>query len=58
MLAESPKEVESYRGGKVTLMGWFVGQVMRKMRGKADPNVVRAVMEELLGEENSRSVDE
>ncbi len=48
MLAENPKEVGTYRGGKVTLMGWFVGQVMRKMRGKADPNVVRSVLEELL----------
>ena len=48
VLAESAKEVETYRAGKVTLMGWFVGQVMRKMRGKSDPNVVRAVLEELL----------
>ena len=48
VLAESPKEVETYQAGKVTLMGWFVGQVMRKMRGKSDPNVVRAVLEELL----------
>jgi aspartyl-tRNA(Asn)/glutamyl-tRNA(Gln) amidotransferase subunit B len=29
-------------------MGWFVGQVMRKMRGKADPNLARRVLEELL----------
>ena len=49
VLAESPKEVETYRAGKVTLMGWFTGQVMRKMRGKSDPNVVRTVLEELLG---------
>jgi aspartyl-tRNA(Asn)/glutamyl-tRNA(Gln) amidotransferase subunit B len=48
VVAEAPKEVESYRGGKVTLMGWFVGQVMRKMRGKADPNLARAILEELL----------
>jgi aspartyl-tRNA(Asn)/glutamyl-tRNA(Gln) amidotransferase subunit B len=48
VLAESPREVEAYRGGKETLMGWFVGQVMRKMRGKADPNIARQVLEELL----------
>jgi aspartyl-tRNA(Asn)/glutamyl-tRNA(Gln) amidotransferase subunit B len=48
VLAESPKEVESYRGGKVTLMGWFVGQVMKKMRGKADPALARKILEELL----------
>lgn len=49
VLAESPKEVASYRGGKVTLMGWFVGQVMRKMRGKADAALAKTILEELLG---------
>ena len=49
VIAESPKEVESYRGGKTTLMGWFVGQVMKKMRGKADPSLARKILEELLG---------
>ncbi len=48
VLAESPKEVESYKAGKVTLMGWFVGQVMRKMRGKADATLARTILEELL----------
>lgn len=48
VLAENPKEVEAFKGGKDTLMGWFVGQVMRKMRGKADPNIARQVLEELL----------
>jgi aspartyl-tRNA(Asn)/glutamyl-tRNA(Gln) amidotransferase subunit B len=49
LLAANPKEVEAYRAGKVTLMGWFVGQVMREMRGKADAAVARKVLEELLG---------
>ena len=49
VLDENPKEVESYRAGKVTLMGWFVGQVMRKMRGKADPGLAKGILEELLG---------
>ena len=49
VIAENPKETESYKAGKVTLMGWFVGQVMRKMRGKADPNLARTILEELLG---------
>jgi aspartyl-tRNA(Asn)/glutamyl-tRNA(Gln) amidotransferase subunit B len=48
VLAESPKEVESYKAGKATLMGWFVGQVMRKMRGKADPQAAKTILEELL----------
>lgn len=49
IVAENPGEVESYRSGKVTLIGWFVGQVMRKMGGKADAQKARAVLEELLG---------
>lgn len=48
VLAESPKEVESYKGGKITLSGWFVGQVMKKMRGKADPALARTILDELL----------
>ena len=50
ILDASPKEVQSYKTGKVSLMGWFVGQVMRQMRGKADPNLTRAVLEELLSQ--------
>lgn len=48
VINESPNEVTSFKGGKETLMGWFVGQVMRKMRGKADPNIARQILEELL----------
>ena len=48
VIAESPKEVESYKAGKVTLMGWFVGQVMKKMRGKADASLARQILEDLL----------
>jgi aspartyl-tRNA(Asn)/glutamyl-tRNA(Gln) amidotransferase subunit B len=48
VLTESPQEVASFRAGKVTLMGWFVGQVMKKMRGKADPQVVKTALEEML----------
>lgn len=48
VLTESPGEVASYQSGKVTLMGWFVGQVMKKMRGKADPQLTRKILEELL----------
>jgi aspartyl-tRNA(Asn)/glutamyl-tRNA(Gln) amidotransferase subunit B len=48
VLAENPDQVASYRNGKVTLIGWFVGQVMRKSRGKADPQLVRATLERLL----------
>lgn len=50
VLQESPNEAAAYRSGKVTLMGWFVGQVMKAMRGKADPQIARTIMEELLNE--------
>jgi aspartyl-tRNA(Asn)/glutamyl-tRNA(Gln) amidotransferase subunit B len=49
VLAENPEQVAIYKSGKTTLIGWFVGQVMKKMRGKADPQVARALLEELLG---------
>jgi len=48
VLAENPKEVASYKAGKTTLSAWFVGQVMRKMRGKADAALSRSILEELL----------
>jgi aspartyl-tRNA(Asn)/glutamyl-tRNA(Gln) amidotransferase subunit B len=48
IVAENPKEVESYKSGKVGLMGWFVGQLMKKMGGKADAPKARAIFEELL----------
>ncbi len=48
VLDENPAEVASYKGGKETLIGWFVGQVMRKTRGKADAKMARAILEELL----------
>jgi len=43
-MAASPNETASYKAGKVTLIGWFVGQVMKEMRGKADPQMARKIM--------------
>jgi aspartyl-tRNA(Asn)/glutamyl-tRNA(Gln) amidotransferase subunit B len=45
---ENPDQVAVYRGGKATLIGWFVGQVMRASGGKAEPNRVRQILEEML----------
>lgn len=44
----SPQETASFKAGKVTLIGWFVGQVMKKMQGKADAALARKIFEELL----------
>jgi aspartyl-tRNA(Asn)/glutamyl-tRNA(Gln) amidotransferase subunit B len=53
-LKANPGEVESYRAGKASLIGWFVGQVMRSMQGKADPSQARAILEELLKNDNNQ----
>jgi len=49
VLAASPKEVESYRGGKTGLLSFFVGQVMKESRGKANPKIVQEVLSKKLG---------
>jgi len=48
VVKENPDQVATYQGGKTSIIGWFVGQVMKKSRGKADPQVVKAMLEELL----------
>ena len=48
VLAEFPNEVASYKAGKVTLIGWFTGAVMKKMRGQADAALAKKILEELL----------
>ncbi len=48
VLSRHPDEVASYRAGKETLLQWFVGQVMRATRGKANPQVVMALIRQRL----------
>jgi len=48
VLAAYPEEVESYRGGKEGLFGWFMGQVMQETRGKADPGKTRELLAKAL----------
>jgi aspartyl-tRNA(Asn)/glutamyl-tRNA(Gln) amidotransferase subunit B len=45
VLASHPGEVARYRGGETKLMGFFVGQVMKKSQGKADPKGVQPVLQ-------------
>jgi aspartyl-tRNA(Asn)/glutamyl-tRNA(Gln) amidotransferase subunit B len=49
IIAANPKEVSSYRGGKAGLLSFFVGQVMKETRGKANPRVVQEVLKARLG---------
>ena len=51
VIAENPDEAAAYKAGKESLVGWFVGQVMRKMRGKADAKLAQAILSELLAQE-------
>ncbi len=44
VIAASPKEVESFKTGKESLLGWFLGQVMQRTGGKADPKRTRELM--------------
>ncbi|MBA2458551.1 MAG: Asp-tRNA(Asn)/Glu-tRNA(Gln) amidotransferase subunit GatB [Gemmatimonadales bacterium] len=49
VLAAHPAEVARYRGGESKLMAFFVGQVMKRSKGKADPKGVQPVLQEKLG---------
>jgi glutaminyl-tRNA synthetase len=49
VLAANAAKAEEFRGGKTGLMGFFVGQVMRRTGGSANPEVVRGLLEERLG---------
>jgi glutaminyl-tRNA synthetase len=49
-VVDNPEKAAEYRAGKVGLMGFFMGQVMREVGGAADPQVVRALLERELGE--------
>jgi aspartyl-tRNA(Asn)/glutamyl-tRNA(Gln) amidotransferase subunit B len=50
VLAANPEQVARYRDGKETLLTWFVGQVMRATRGKANPHTVTALLQARLNE--------
>jgi aspartyl-tRNA(Asn)/glutamyl-tRNA(Gln) amidotransferase subunit B len=49
VLAANPAQVDSFRGGKEGVLGFFVGQVMKETGGKADPRVVSTRVREKLG---------
>ena len=49
ILANNADKVEQYRGGKDKLFGFFVGQTMKAMQGKANPQVVNAILKDRLG---------
>ena len=50
VIESSPQQLEAYRGGKESLFGYFVGQVMKASGGKANPKVVTEILNKRLGE--------
>ncbi len=48
LLAAHQKEVERYRGGEEKLFGFFVGQLMKAMKGKANPQMANEVLKKKL----------
>lgn len=48
VIANNPDQVAQYRSGKVGLIGWLVGQVMKQSGGKANPGIVNKMMAEKL----------
>ncbi len=50
VVADNPKELERFRGGKASVKGFFVGQVMRATRGTANPALVNELLDRILAE--------
>ena len=48
IVAANPKQVEAYKA-KPTMLGWFVGQVMKASGGKANPQAVNELLRTKLG---------
>jgi aspartyl-tRNA(Asn)/glutamyl-tRNA(Gln) amidotransferase subunit B len=48
LIAASPKQVEQYRAGKKTMIGFFVGQVMKASKGQANPQIVNELLAKKL----------
>ena len=50
ILAAHPKEVAEYRAGKTKLLGFFVGQLMKRTKGQANPQLANEIFQRLLAE--------
>jgi aspartyl-tRNA(Asn)/glutamyl-tRNA(Gln) amidotransferase subunit B len=48
IIAANPKQVEQYRAGKKTVVGFFVGQVMKASKGQANPQIVNELLAKKL----------
>ena len=48
VVANNPAQVQAYKGGKTNLMGFFVGQIMKETKGRANPQVINKLLSEEL----------
>ena len=48
LITEYPDEVQAFRNGKTKLLGFFVGQLMKRTKGKADPKLANKLLAEKL----------
>ena len=53
VINDNPKEVQQYLAGKETLLQWFMGQVARSTKGKADPTIARELLLKTLEEKRN-----
>jgi aspartyl-tRNA(Asn)/glutamyl-tRNA(Gln) amidotransferase subunit B len=49
VVAANPRQLEQYRAGKKTMIGFFVGQVMKASKGQANPQLVNELLNKKLG---------
>jgi len=54
VIAGNPKQLEQYKSGKTSLVGFFVGQVMKMSGGRANPKVVNEVLQKALEEQDTQ----
>ena len=52
VISENKKMVEQYLSGKDKLLGFFVGQAMKKSEGKANPKILNDIFKERLSKKN------
>ncbi len=48
IIAANPKQVEMYRAGKEKILGFFIGEMMKKTKGRANPQLANKIFKELL----------
>ena len=53
IIAENPGQTADFKGGKTKLMGYFVGQLMKKTKGRANPKLANQLFSQELGKEGA-----